>query len=88
MLGSFSLKRGFSWGGTCCAEVAAWMEAAAAGGAALAAARARMVREQITARWITDSRLLAAMARVPRHEFVPASQPVRPNRCPRPSWIS
>ena len=35
-------------------------------------ARARMVREQLVARGITDARVLEAMARVPRHEFVPA----------------
>jgi len=35
-------------------------------------ARARMVREQIVARGITNPRVLEAMGRVPRHEFVPA----------------
>ncbi len=30
-----------------------------------------MVREQIQSRGITDARVLAAMAKVPRHEFVP-----------------
>lgn len=39
-----------------------------------AAARAEMVRTQIAARGITDARVLSAMARVPRHEFVPAGQ--------------
>jgi protein-L-isoaspartate(D-aspartate) O-methyltransferase len=33
--------------------------------------RARMVREQITARGVKDLRVLAAMERVPRHRFVP-----------------
>ena len=33
--------------------------------------RARMVQEQIEARGIRDPRVLAAMRRVPRHEFVP-----------------
>jgi protein-L-isoaspartate(D-aspartate) O-methyltransferase len=33
-----------------------------------------MVRDQIVARGITDPRVLEAMARVPRHEFVPAAQ--------------
>jgi protein-L-isoaspartate(D-aspartate) O-methyltransferase len=33
-----------------------------------------MVRDQIAARGIKDGRVLAAMARVPRHEFLPASQ--------------
>jgi len=41
---------------------------------AFATARARMVHEQIAARGITDARVLTAMTRVPRHEFVPASQ--------------
>lgn len=45
--------------------------APAAGEAAFATSRAWMVREQIAARGITDGRVLAAMARVPRHEFVP-----------------
>jgi protein-L-isoaspartate(D-aspartate) O-methyltransferase len=34
--------------------------------------RARMVREQLRARGIQDTLVLAAMARVPRHEFVPS----------------
>ncbi len=42
--------------------------------AAYAEARARMLREQIVARGITNSRVLEAMARVPRHEFMPAAQ--------------
>ena len=42
--------------------------------AAFAISRARMVREQISARGITDARVLSAMARVPRHEFVPLGQ--------------
>ena len=33
--------------------------------------RRRMVGEQIKARGITDTRVLAAMEKVPRHEFVP-----------------
>ena len=37
-------------------------------------ARARMVADQLRARDIADSRVLAAMARVPRHEFVDPSQ--------------
>lgn len=36
-----------------------------------AAARLRMVERQLASRDITDERVLAAMARVPRHEFVP-----------------
>ncbi len=36
-----------------------------------AVARARMVAEQLRARDIIDPRVLAAMGRVPRHEFVP-----------------
>ncbi len=42
--------------------------------AAFAAARARMVHEQLAARGVTDARVLGAMLRVPRHAFVPASQ--------------
>ena len=38
-----------------------------------AAARARMVREQLEARGIRDRRVLEAMGRVPRHELVPES---------------
>ena len=34
-------------------------------------ARRRMVEEQIEARGVADSRVLEAMARVPRHEYVP-----------------
>jgi protein-L-isoaspartate(D-aspartate) O-methyltransferase len=34
-------------------------------------ARHRMVREQIEARGVSDARVLDAMRRVPRHEFVP-----------------
>jgi protein-L-isoaspartate(D-aspartate) O-methyltransferase len=37
-----------------------------------AAARARMVQEQLEARGIRDPRVLAAMGKVPRHEFVSA----------------
>lgn len=57
------------------------MIAAAAGGVAsaqeedaLAAARARMVDEQIRARGVRQPEVLAAMAAVPRHLFVPESQ--------------
>ena len=39
-----------------------------------ATARERMVREQIAERGIRDARVLAAMRRVPRHEFVPSEQ--------------
>ncbi len=35
-------------------------------------ARRQMVEEQIEARGVTDSRVLDAMSRVPRHEYVPA----------------
>jgi protein-L-isoaspartate(D-aspartate) O-methyltransferase len=38
----------------------------------LALARQRMVAEQLEARDIADPRVLAAMRKVPRHEFVPA----------------
>lgn len=36
-----------------------------------AAARARMVRDQLQAKGITDARVLNAMERVPRHRFMP-----------------
>ena len=35
-------------------------------------ARSEMVTEQIEARGVTDARVLEAMSRVPRHEYVPA----------------
>jgi len=40
-----------------------------------AAARKRMVQEQLVGNWrgITNARVLAVMGRVPRHEFVPAN---------------
>jgi protein-L-isoaspartate(D-aspartate) O-methyltransferase len=44
---------------------------AAAAGDEHARRRERMVREQLEGRDITDARVLAAMRRVPRHEFVP-----------------
>ncbi|WLT30770.1 protein-L-isoaspartate(D-aspartate) O-methyltransferase [Geothrix sp. PMB-07] len=44
---------------------------------ATVAARARMVREQIAARGIKDVRVLEALGRVPRHEFLPSSQRLR-----------
>ncbi len=37
----------------------------------MSASRDPMVRDQIESRGITDARVLAAMAKVPRHEFVP-----------------
>src|SRR3990172_6936602 len=40
-------------------------------GDAYAEPRRRMVREHLRGRDITDPRILAAMERVPRHEFVP-----------------
>jgi len=49
---------------------AAWWLWAEEGDAA--AARARMVTEQLQARDITDPRVLAAMGKVPRERFVPA----------------
>src|SRR4051794_22738539 len=39
-----------------------------------AAARQMMVNSQLQARGIEDERVLAAMSRIPRHEFVPADQ--------------
>lgn len=41
---------------------------------AFSESRRRMVHEQIAARGIKNPRVLEAMARVPRHEFVPADQ--------------
>jgi len=41
---------------------------------AFSADRERMLREQIAARGIEDPRVLAALARVPRHELVPPEQ--------------
>jgi protein-L-isoaspartate(D-aspartate) O-methyltransferase len=38
------------------------------------AQRMAMVQQQIRARGVADKRVLSAMARVPRHEFVPAGQ--------------
>ena len=37
--------------------------------AAFAAARTRMVRDQIAARGIADARVLGVLEKVPRHEF-------------------
>jgi protein-L-isoaspartate(D-aspartate) O-methyltransferase len=39
-----------------------------------ASARTRMVREQLAARGIRDTTVLAAMTRVPRHRFVPPAE--------------
>jgi len=39
-----------------------------------AAARARMVEDQVRARGVTDARVLSAMREVPRHRFVPESE--------------
>lgn len=41
---------------------------------AFSIARERMVEEQIVARGIEDSRVIAAMRKVPRHRFVPATE--------------
>jgi protein-L-isoaspartate(D-aspartate) O-methyltransferase len=46
--------------------------AAQRGDGDFAAARDRMVREQLQARDIRDEKVLAAMRKVPRHRFVPA----------------
>ncbi len=45
-----------------------------------AAARERMVSEQIEARGVVDARVLAALRRVPRHEFVPEEELARAYR--------
>lgn len=64
-------------------STAAWMPAATAWGTpapsvlaspavdAQASERARMVTEQIAARGVRNAAVLAAMSKVPRHEFVP-----------------
>jgi protein-L-isoaspartate(D-aspartate) O-methyltransferase len=44
--------------------------------------RARMVRDQIAARGVTDPRVLAAMAAVPREAFVEAPDPFRDSPLP------
>ena len=50
-----------------------------------AAARARMVENQIAARGVRDPRVLAAMREVPRHLFVPPDQqPLAYEDMPRP----
>ncbi len=42
--------------------------------AAYAAARSRMIAEQIRSRGVRDPRVLDAISRVPRHRFVPAAE--------------
>lgn len=50
-------------------------ESSAAGGmSAYAAERADMVERQIADRGVRDQRVLSAMRKVPRHEFVPAAE--------------
>ena len=57
------------------AAAAAMLLAGAAAGEPTAAARDRMVDHQITARGVSDGRVLAAMRAVPRHRFMaPAFQ--------------
>lgn len=46
-------------------------------GAEYVAARARMVRDQLMARGLRDARVLAAMGRVPRQEFLPKGERTR-----------
>jgi protein-L-isoaspartate(D-aspartate) O-methyltransferase len=48
-------------------------EASSSSAVPFAAQRETMVRTQIEARGVTDKAVLAAMRRVPRHEFVPAA---------------
>ena len=48
--------------------------AVAAAADSFAAARERMVRDDIAAAGVTDPRVLESMRAVPRHEFVPAAQ--------------
>jgi protein-L-isoaspartate(D-aspartate) O-methyltransferase len=49
-----------------------WLALASCAGADFEQARTRMVAGQLAARDIDDGRVLAAMRKVPRHEFVPA----------------
>jgi protein-L-isoaspartate(D-aspartate) O-methyltransferase len=49
-------------------------QASSGGRDGFAAQRAEMVDEQIAARGVEDRRILAAIAAVPRHEFVPRAQ--------------
>jgi len=55
-----------------CTAPAGERAGAASPGDVAAAARARMVAQQIAARGVTDPAVLRAMRTVPRHEFVPA----------------
>jgi len=50
---------------------AAMLAAASVEAADVRASRDRMVREQIESRGVTNAQVLAAMRKVPRHEFVP-----------------
>src|SRR5436305_11766133 len=54
-----------------CAAALAPGACADPGPADWAAARRHMVEQQLRARGIRDGRVLAALGRVPRHEFVP-----------------
>ena len=47
---------------------------ASAGGDATVSARSRMVERQLRTRGIKSEAVLRAMAKVPRHRYVPASQ--------------
>src|SRR5882762_2571669 len=51
----------------------------------LDAARARMVREQIASRGLTDPELLRAFATVPRHTFVAMGNPYADEALPLPA---
>jgi protein-L-isoaspartate(D-aspartate) O-methyltransferase len=53
--------------------LAACARPAATADDSFAAARARMVTDTIASRDVKDARVLAAMRKVPRHEFVPAN---------------
>jgi protein-L-isoaspartate(D-aspartate) O-methyltransferase len=56
--------------GACLAALGAGGRALASTPADYAAARARMVQQQLEAHGIRDPRVLAAMGKVPRHEFI------------------
>jgi protein-L-isoaspartate(D-aspartate) O-methyltransferase len=65
-------ERATGWAGALGAVLlAARVATGAAGTDATMHARARMVDEQIAARGVHDPRVLAALRRIPRHEFVP-----------------
>jgi protein-L-isoaspartate(D-aspartate) O-methyltransferase len=65
--------RALGLGLTVALALAACARPAATADDSFAAARARMVADTIASRDVKDARVLAAMRKVPRHEFVPAN---------------